>query len=380
MSLADKARTAKYLVNSAMHSWSGRAISGLSPRRAHDLTRELERAGTTLELDLDTPSWRTDRIVGRTSLIDDIHTISLPAHDPLVRESRTWQRYQVRQLHDVAVDVSSGLVFSADRVIAQSGGGTRTARDSSFVSGATFRVKQGPRKDSTSVVSPLGDLWHHYHFMIETLPRMLHAQAFEPNVLFVTSQPIPDRYQVLLDRLSLPVQVLEHGVVLAAKTVILVDPPERFWPRPADVSVLRSALGTFETEGSKYFLGRNNASRRPGDEVELGAELRHLGYTPIELAEYPVLQQWEIVARASAVVGAHGAALSNIAAMNPGTHVVEITSGELFESCYRRLAEVSTIKYRIAYTHGSPNDPFGHALDALPFIANAQMSETFRET
>lgn len=339
------------------------AIRGAEAKHAR--VKELEREGMSVELDLNIPSWRTDEIVRDAQCIEETCTETIPAQGcGLAQEDHSWPNLYVRTLATVTLDVDSGLVFSGDRVIAQSGSGTRAARDASFVSGATFRARENRATPFSGAVAPLGDMHHHYHVMMETLPRLLHCARYRGDVTFVTSSPIHPRYMELLNQLDLSVETFADGTILAPSEVVLVDQPELFWPRRVDLNILRDCLGSEEHAGSqglKFYVSRGQVSRTIKDERLLEAGLRERGYEPVVMDRLPIQQQIRLFERAEAVVALHGAALAGIPFMRPGSQVLEISSGEVFEECYRRIAHLSQLSYACMRVPGSPSEPQGDA-------------------
>lgn len=348
--------------------------NGSSAEEAHAQVQELERRGMPVALDLSIPSWRSDTIVIDTKVIEPTSTITIPAQDSgLPEEQHSWPDLHVRTLAGVLLDVDSSLVFAGDRVIAQSGTGTRAARDAAFVSGATFRIQEADPIMMPGPIAPLGDVHHHYHVMIETLPRLLHALAYRPDVTFVTSQVIPERYRKVLDDWGVRVHDVPPGTVIRAEEVILVDQPELFWPRRADVTALRRAFDVDEAASPherRMFISRRQAARSMDQETLLVERMSEAGLDVVTLESLDVNSQVRLFAEAGLVAAAHGAGLSGVAFMATGTSVVEITSGELFEDCYRRLAAVTGVSYSCVAISGSAQTPHGTGREAASVLAH----------
>lgn len=357
--------------------WRDRAVTEtarrLTPASAHLAISSLERHGAAVELDLGTPSLRTAAVIQNAQTVAPAEDVIVPAQDDIFEsDQRHWASRTAWRLQDSIMDVDSGLVFSRDRVITQSSGPARTARDGSFLSGATYRVR---RTDPVSVPYPiagLGDTHHHYHFMIETLPRLLHARAVDPAVRFVTSAEINETYRDVLRTLDLPVETFGPGTVIRSAWTVVVEPSPWFWPRPSDVRVLQHAFPAVAHSSGEYpdviYVGRQGSTRALENEDWLASTLQELGFVTPVLHRMPVSEQIEVFRRARVVVGPHGAGLSGIAFMAPGSHVVEITSGDLFEHCYRRLAAAAGLDYTLCHVNGTMEAPAGRAADALAML------------
>ena len=359
-SLNEKIQSARYLSRNAGSLWAKRILRNLSPEHSLALVHELERQGMAVELNLEIPSWRTDQIVTKSVLLEPANTILIPPAAPLEEDAHGWQPYHARELQGVALDVDSGLAFAGERVIAQSGSGTRASRDAAFVSGATIRVSKTQPIIVNGPIAPLGDVHHHYHVLLETVPRMLHARTLNPDVCFVTTLEIPHRYRELFEQLDFQIEHHPPGSVLIGHPLVLVDQPDLFWPRSADISALRTAFATSDHNPTRrLYFNRGSAFRQPVNELELEQQLRAYGFETLSLGDLPISDQWAIAQQAGLVAAPHGASLWVAAAMQPESHLIELSGGELFEACYRRISFLNVLNYRFVPIGGSPFQPFG---------------------
>lgn len=350
----------------------GRGGSSGEATSLHAQVQELERQGMAIPLDLSIPSWRADQIVTDVRCIEPSSTVTIPAQEcGLPEEHHSWPDLNVRTLTNVKLDVDSSLVFADGRVIAQSGTGTRASRDAAFVSGATFRVREAEPIRFAGAVAPLGDVHHHYHVMLETLPRILHAQAYRPDVTFVTSAPIPERYERVLDDWGVRVHHVTEGTVLSPEEVILVDQPELFWPRRADLSVLRAAFDSLRIPAEtaqRIFVSRRRSGRQLAHDEDLEGALERSGFSVVDMGDLDLVSQTSTFSSAMLVAGIHGAGLAGILFMDRDRQVVELSSGELFEGCYRRIAALTQLDYRLVLLEGRATSPHGVASEALATI------------
>jgi len=60
--------------------------------------------------------------------------------------------------------------------------------------------------------------------------------------------------------------------------------------------------------------------------------------------------------------------MTNLIFMARGSRVTEITSGEEFEECYRRLALVCGLEYRLLVIPSSVENQFGEANEILNLL------------
>ena len=115
--------------------------------------------------------------------------------------------------------------------------------------------------------------------------------------------------------------------------------------------------------GSKIYITRSNSDRSPRGELNFHERLQEIGIQVVFLEQMSLTEQIETVSNAEAVVGPHGAGLANIAFLEPGSKVIELSSGNRFESCYRRIAVLSNLDYTYLGIRGNAEDQFGLFLE-----------------
>jgi capsular polysaccharide biosynthesis protein len=187
----------------------------------------------------------------------------------------------------------------------------------------------------------------------------------------VTSESISQRYREVLDDWDVRLMQVAPGTVIQAEELVLVDQPELFWPRGADLRVLRDAFLSIDratSSGTSLFVSRHGSSRALDDEATLGHSLLRDGFEEPDLASMTIVDQVALFQNAERVVGLHGAGLAGIAFMNSDSVVWEVSSGEAFEECYRRIAGVIGVNYRLLQVSGSEAHPYGEGADALAAI------------
>jgi len=133
---------------------------------------------------------------------------------------------------------------------------------------------------------------------------------------------------------------MEEAVLPSLPGVPGVVPPE-------SVDFLRNAFAAGKTpRGRKIFIGRGEAKHRPLiHEKEIWAQLQKRGYDSVDCGKLSVQKQAEVFGSADMVVGAHGAALTNLVFCYPGTQVVELLSPSYVNPCYRDLCVAANLSY-----------------------------------
>jgi capsular polysaccharide biosynthesis protein len=100
------------------------------------------------------------------------------------------------------------------------------------------------------------------------------------------------------------------------------------------------------TTGRRIYISRGLAAyRRVLNETDVLNLLRSFGFEELKLEGLSMPQQAEVMASCAAVVGPHGAGLSNIVFCQPGTKVIEIFSPELVTGFFWKLASQVNLDY-----------------------------------
>jgi len=98
--------------------------------------------------------------------------------------------------------------------------------------------------------------------------------------------------------------------------------------------------------------------RQVVNEAELLDVLHQAGFECVQAETLSVVEQANLFSRASVVVAAHGAALTNIMFCKPGTRVIELYASHL-APCYRAISALGELQYWRLYCG---DDQSGHSL------------------
>ena len=341
----------------------------------------LERCGAPEVLDIEVPSWSTRDLAIESKVVSEATEMAVPACGQFLPEQRhVWEALRLWTMGRVLVDVDSGLAFHGDCVLAQSGGGARWVRDAAFISGAFIRSQRGATERREHPVAVLGDTHHHYHFLIETLPRVLELLRQDPRTEFITSQSLSPTAEAALSHVGVTVARVPINSVIDAGEFRICDHPDRFWPRPSDLALIRDAYVDWMSPGfldpaDAIYIFRSRSSRSPEGEADLHDLLHGLGVEVLHLQDFTLQEQIERTSRAGLVIGPHGAGLSNIAFLQPGATVVELTSGQGFEPCYRRMAASLNLSYEFVLIPGGPLTPYGEISEKFLRAFESRISE-----
>lgn len=227
----------------------------------------------------------------------------------------------------------------------------------------------------------------YFHWITDVLPRFRLAQRAGYNLSIfdhVLVNGLDQRFQqetmqrlgILPERcLSLApynhALCLEEAVLPSLPGVPGVVPPET-------IDFLQSIFTTKTiVTGRKIFIGRGGATHRALiHEGKIEAMLNERGFESVECEKLSVQEQADIFSSANVVVGAHGAALTNLVFCRPGTRVVELFSPAYVNPCYRDLCVAAELRH--AAVIGSGKDwvlSERHDLPSAPITASWELVE-----
>jgi capsular polysaccharide biosynthesis protein len=189
----------------------------------------------------------------------------------------------------------------------------------------------------------------YYHWMMDVLPRIELAkksgfklESFDHFLVNGITKPFQ---QETLQALGIPLEKCRvfgksKKGYLCEEAILPSMPGPMGLPPPEIVEYLRNSFSADPEKGAELvFVGRGKGDRRPLVEAEkIWAGLQKLGFAQIEPEKMSVAEQARAFRSARVVVGAHGAALANLAFSRPGTHVIELFSPRYVNPCYRNLA------------------------------------------
>jgi hypothetical protein len=205
---------------------------------------------------------------------------------------------------------------------------------------------------------------NYYHFVIDALPRLGMLQQACPGL-------VPDAWVVdhgarfqrdLLELAGFPAdaQVVEPrpGLALRAERLLVPSLPNASTlVAPETVGWLRENLVPQDPSGlpERLYITRGNRphTRRVRHEEELVARLTARGFTSIDPGRMTVQEQIDQFAAARVVVGAHGAALTNLCFSRPGVRVLELFApGYVNAGYWSIVTSIPDARYRYLIADG----------------------------
>ena len=351
--------------------------SSLSPDHRARVLYSFQRTPRTYELDLDSIHPKLINCLLRSVSVTGSADLTFQALEASRQPvGRHWDPIRVHQLRDTTVDPSTGLVFVGDRVVSQSSYGFRSASDGAFLSSATPRVRKST--GTLNIPGPIapfgGAVYNYYHFLIETLPRILFIKVVEPNVSVTFTQPLPRHVDQILTALGINFLVVPERP-FRHDNVYLCDPAPFAWPHPDSIRMLHEldvpSDDPDERFPSKIYVSRVGTSRDLVDQHHLERALEERGFMTVRPENLSWSDQVQLFRNAQTVVAPHGAGLANIVFMSPGSRVYEITTGSWWYPCFRNIAHMGSLDHELIVIPSTLQAPHGAARDAVTQISEA---------
>lgn len=283
---------------------------------------------------------------------------------------------EIRQLHNVFI-THEGLCLKNFLLIPRSHFNLTGSHDSTFyfsfwklaleqylVSTYGKSLKKIELKDAEYL--HIYTKWFGYFFWLtDCLPKLLRTQKFHPQVKLIYPENwkslafVNDTLQLFPD---LKYRFIPKGVHMQVKKLML--PETRQWSNainPREVELTREFIfteldkrGVATNLGDKIYISRNKAARRkPVNSGEVEQVMKDCGFTSVCMEDFAFLEQLSIMRYAKAVVGLHGAGLTNTMFMQKGGSVLElspaITDPKKFRISFWRLANTVNAKFLIQF-------------------------------
>jgi hypothetical protein len=268
----------------------------------------------------------------------------------------TFQESYHLKISDVILDTRTGILFTFDRkLISES-----SSWSPEYLSATTYtkppRLNQGAKiLEERPLIGLSSNSF--YHWLNEDLPHYLYLREKLSNPLTIVSMKRPGFVTDFLKSNS--IDYLEVPRYLKCSEFNFITKKSSVgWPYSKDISIIQDHFGFHFSKlvpGKKIYISRIGDSRSPTFEIELISILKKNGWKIINTSKMTLAEQIAEISSAEVLAGIHGAGLSGVNWMNPGTRLVEIGT-DRFVRCFQRLAVLNDIEYsRINYK----NDTLG---------------------
>ena len=311
-----------------------------------------------------TPAWSLEYRAGLSGLFDVpvqriasdeeviVRTPDGAAHNPL---SHLYERRFVYRLKDTVASTSSGATLMCGSpeppfFIRES---ISWPFESVLAHGLEVPEVGKVESEFAETLTIFPTTRNYYHWLIEDLPLVLRAHASVPTTGLLAFGPgITDRHRTVASHLEVP--LTEAPLLVRLQDQVLPGrASDSFFIHPVDLASLRNfglsvtsgAAPRLENYPDRVYVSRSRSRRPLADEVRLKGLLSDAGFSVVHLEEMPWLEQIRHFQNAGIVAGPHGAGLSNLVFARPGTTVIELTVGSMFNRCFEWISNVAGHNY-----------------------------------
>jgi hypothetical protein len=194
---------------------------------------------------------------------------------------------------------------------------------------------------------------NYFHWLIEALPRLLLVKTAEPESYLLVPAPVPEFISVTARLLGFTkLLLLQRNQVLRNTTVLL---PEATHVDGHQDPVLMRQVRQQLVAGSGYveqpptrriYVSRSRQRmRKLMNEAALDELLAAYNFEKVYFEELTFEQQLKISLEASVLMGVHGANLTNMLFMQPGTQLIELMNQHSPNLVYFRMASYLDVAY-----------------------------------
>ena len=239
--------------------------------------------------------------------------------------------------------------------------------------GGTFLLRQLRRRRITKLQgSPVGlafDSWsgNYFHWIAEVLPRLALLRKVVPDCVVLIPGPKPPEYvthTVAALGFRHTYATIPGELEQVADLWVAARPGRHGYILPELVREVREAVMTSvaaqldpsRRATRRLYVSRSRQNwRQLTNEAEIVGVLERYGFETIYFEDMTFVEQVRTMYEAAIFIGIHGANLTNILFMNPGTHAIELMSHTYINPSYLSMADSVGVHYSLVpSTVGSP--------------------------
>lgn len=198
------------------------------------------------------------------------------------------------------------------------------------------RPPRASRKFNQPIV--LAPYQTHYHWLIETLPRVIAAVQFEPNAIVVASKRLQSVQREALEMLDVEIVYSDKHYV-GSNLILATYGKDSGWPHPHDLNLLRETYGVSPFIGEhKIFISRVGSRRCDSVSQEIHNYALKEGWMVVHAEKLSWMDHLSLFGQASVVAGEHGAGLANLVLAPANAELIELTKPDYANPCFAALS------------------------------------------
>ncbi len=234
------------------------------------------------------------------------------------------------------------------------------------------------------------DAWSesYYHWMVDALPRLLAITAHLPG----TKLLLPETYQqdyhyqtlsalgvTAIERIQPKTRYVVPHLLVPSRLARIASYNPAIMRELRQTLLVKFPLLPQADLGERIYISRARATRRKVlNEAEVTAYLSQQGFVVVQLENHSFAEQVSIMARAKYLISIHGAGLTNMLFMAPGSKVLELQmQDDGTNHYYYTLAADLSIDYY--YQFCQPSDPQLTVQDADLTVDVATLASVVRQ-
>ena len=258
----------------------------------------------------------------------------------------TFSDRAIYRLRDATFDPTTGDTFVGDKLILEAHLGGLARR--------TLKVK---RFDRPLIGVPFQT---HYHWLIETLPRIIAATHFEPTALLVAPTRLSAMQREAIGMLGHEVLYTDH-CCQSNDYILATRGRDSGWAHPMSLDLLRSTYGVPSKAGTDHiFITRSYSSRSDAISVAMHEFAVNTGWNVLVAEELTFKDRLSLFGQASVIAGEHGAGLANLALAPLSTQLIEFLNPSLGHPAFNFMSLV--LNNNISYYSAYPRRDYEHVL------------------
>jgi hypothetical protein len=232
------------------------------------------------------------------------------------------------QLRDAEFDPLTGNVYVDNLLIRESHSGSHL---------------QGirPLSDSTSDFGrPIIGVPYqtHYHWIIESLPRIIAASIFEPEAILIAPTNLTRVQRQALEYLDREVFYTDKRCQ-SDSLILATRGNDSGWPHPLDLELLRRFYKVPTSTGAnRFFISRANSRRGDKHSHNIDAYAKDFEWTVVVAEELSFADHLALFGSASVIAGEHGAGLANLVFAPLTCCLLELVNPTCANPCYAALS------------------------------------------
>jgi len=178
----------------------------------------------------------------------------------------------------------------------------------------------------------------HYHWLIETLPRVIRAAEFEPKAVIIAPTGLSPVQRSAIETLCREI-VYTDDRCKSNNLVLATTSEDSGWAHPRDLELLRKVFHIPDRIGSRQiFVTRVHSRRADATSREVERFAQNTGWMVVRAETLSWQEHLDIFGDARVIAGEHGAGLSNLALAPKGSFLTEILRRDCANPCYAALS------------------------------------------